>query len=117
MEIELDLLAAVPAYEQLRMQIAGHIRLGNLRPGDKLPSVRQLANDLGIAPGTAAKAYSLLEQGHLVELSHGRAARVKSPQQPNDEVMQALKNLVAASKRNSIDLGVTLETITTLWKQ
>lgn len=51
----------VPPYEQLRAQIAGLIEAGELRPGTRLASVRQLAGDLGLAPGTVARAYSELE--------------------------------------------------------
>ena len=51
----------VAPYEQLRAQIAGLIEAGELRPGSRLASVRQLAGDLGLAPGTVARAYSELE--------------------------------------------------------
>ena len=44
-------------YEQIRDQILRYIELGIIRPNDKLPSVRQLALDLGINPNTVMKAY------------------------------------------------------------
>ena len=64
--VSLDLLAATPPYEQVRAQLAGHIRAGALRPGDKLPVVRALAADLGVATNTVARAYRELEAGGLV---------------------------------------------------
>lgn len=64
--VTLDLLAATPPYEQVRAQLAGHIRAGALRPGDKLPVVRALAADLGVATNTVARAYRELEAGGLV---------------------------------------------------
>ena len=64
--VTLDLLAATPPYEQVRSQLAGHIRAGALRPGDKLPVVRALAADLGVATNTIARAYRELEAGGLV---------------------------------------------------
>lgn len=64
--ITLDMTAATPPYEQVRAQLAGHIRVGALRPGDKLPVVRALAADLGVATNTVARAYRELEAGGLV---------------------------------------------------
>jgi DNA-binding transcriptional regulator YhcF (GntR family) len=64
--VTLDMLAAAPPYEQVRTQLAGHIRTGALRPGDKLPVVRALAADLGVATNTIARAYRELEAGGLV---------------------------------------------------
>lgn len=50
-----------PPYEQLRRQIANAVTAGVLQPAARLPTVRQLAADLGIAPGTVMRAYSELE--------------------------------------------------------
>lgn len=65
--LRVDLTSPVPPYEQLRAQIAGLVAVGVLRPDDRLPSVRQLAADLGLAGGTVARAYRELEQAGLVE--------------------------------------------------
>jgi DNA-binding transcriptional regulator YhcF (GntR family) len=65
--LRVDLSSPVPPYEQLRAQIAGLIGSGGLSPDDRLPSVRQLAADLGLAGGTVARAYRELEQSGLVE--------------------------------------------------
>jgi len=64
--VTLDMTAATPPYEQVRAQLAGHIRAGALRQGDKLPVVRALAADLGVATNTVARAYRELEAGGLV---------------------------------------------------
>lgn len=64
--LQIDLSRPVPPYEQLRAQIAGLIAAGRLLPGSRLASVRQLAGDLGIAPGTVARAYSELETAGVV---------------------------------------------------
>lgn len=58
--------SAVPPYEQIRSQIEAMVATGTLAPGDRLPSIRQLAHDLGLAGGTVARAYSELEQAGLV---------------------------------------------------
>lgn len=64
--LTLDLRAASPPYEQLRAQLAGHIRAGVVAPGTKLPVVRALASDLGVAANTIARAYQELEREGLV---------------------------------------------------
>lgn len=50
------------AYEQIHRQICDLIAGGQLSPGDRLPSVRQLARDLGVAPNTVVRSYGELEQ-------------------------------------------------------
>jgi GntR family transcriptional regulator len=70
--LRIDLSRPVPPYEQLRAQIAGLVAAAELSPGSRLPSVRQLAGDLGLAPGTVARAYSELEaEGLLVTRQRG----------------------------------------------
>jgi DNA-binding transcriptional regulator YhcF (GntR family) len=64
--LTLDLRAASPPYEQVRAQLAGHIRSGAVAPGTKLPVVRALASDLGVAVNTIARAYQELERDGLV---------------------------------------------------
>ncbi|HWJ85021.1 MAG TPA: GntR family transcriptional regulator [Cellulomonas sp.] len=64
--VRIDLSSATPQYEQVRAQIAALVTAGALSDGDRLPTVRALANDLGIAPGTIARAYTELEAAGLV---------------------------------------------------
>lgn len=61
-----DLKGRVPVYEQIRAQLAGYISTGALGPGDRLPTVRGLASDLGIAINTVGRAYAELESAGLV---------------------------------------------------
>ena len=53
-------------YEQLRLQIIAQVRAGELPSGARLPTVRALAADLGIAPHTVARAYKELESGGMI---------------------------------------------------
>jgi len=68
-----------PPYEQLRRQLAGLIGSGTLAPGDRLPPLRQLAADLGLAVGTVARAYRELESAGLVSSRRGGGTRVTDP--------------------------------------
>lgn len=70
--IAIDLQSPIPPYEQVRSQLADRIRTGELIIGTRLPTVRQLAADLGLAVNTVARAYRELEHGGLVQ-SRGRA--------------------------------------------
>jgi DNA-binding transcriptional regulator YhcF (GntR family) len=63
--------SAVPPYEQIRAQMAVMAGAGVLAPGSRLPTIRQLASDLGLAGGTVARAYRELEQGGFIT-SRGR---------------------------------------------
>lgn len=64
--VRVDPSSPVPPYEQLRQQLTSAIRTGELRSGTSLPTVRQLAADLGIAKNTVARAYQALEAQGLV---------------------------------------------------
>lgn len=73
-----------PAFEQIRRQITGHIASGALPVGARLPPLRQLARDLGIAVGTAAHAYRELEATGLIESRRGGGTRVIALPPPDD---------------------------------
>jgi GntR family transcriptional regulator len=66
LDITVDVTAATPPYEQIRSQIAAYVQGGLLHAGDRLPTMRALAADLGVATGTVARAYSELESAGLV---------------------------------------------------
>ena len=65
--ISVDLRSATPPYEQIRSQISSLIATGALPVGSRLPTVRSLATDLGIAAGTVGRAYKELEAAGLIE--------------------------------------------------
>ena len=56
----------VPPYEQLRAQIATMVASGVLAPGARLPTIRQLAGDLGLAAGSVTRAYRELERDGVI---------------------------------------------------
>lgn len=71
-QLKIDPKSSVPPFEQVRGQLAGQIADGTLPVGLKLPTVRALAADLGIAPNTVARAYRELESAGLLD-TRGRA--------------------------------------------
>jgi DNA-binding transcriptional regulator YhcF (GntR family) len=78
MIIEVDPRSAVPPYEQVRAAIAALAGDGTLPAGTRLPPVRQLAADLGLAANTVARAYRELEQAGLVQ-TRGRHGTFVTP--------------------------------------
>lgn len=77
--ISVDLRSAVPPYEQIRSQISALIATGTLQTGSRLPTVRSLAADLGIAAGTVARAYKELEAAGLIESRRRNGTVVAQP--------------------------------------
>ncbi|WP_374316403.1 GntR family transcriptional regulator [Microbacterium sp.] len=65
--IAIDPASPVPPFEQLRAGFVDAISSGELSAGHRLPTVRRLAEDLGLAPGTVARAYRELEASGIVE--------------------------------------------------
>jgi GntR family transcriptional regulator len=82
MILRVDSASAVPPYEQIRGQLATMIATGLLPAGRRLPSIRQLAADLGLAGGTVARAFRELEQGGFIT-SRGRHGTFVSDQVPS----------------------------------
>ena len=64
--------SGVPAYRQVMDQVRLFVAAGQWRPGDQLPSIRELARELAVNPGTIVKAYSELEHGGVIESRHGK---------------------------------------------
>ena len=62
-----DLASDVPPFEQVQRQIVSQVECGSLRVGDRLPPVRRLAKELGLAANTVAKSYRQLESAGVVE--------------------------------------------------
>ncbi len=72
LDVSIDQTSAVPPFEQLRSRVATQVTDGSLPAGAKLPTVRALAADLGLAVNTVAKAYRALETDGVIE-TRGRA--------------------------------------------
>ena len=73
--------SAEPIYRQLVEHVRRRVASGQLRAGDEIPSVRELAQELAVHPMTISKAYSLLEAEGLLERRRGLAMRVAAQHQ------------------------------------
>ncbi len=123
--LSVDPGSPVPVFEQVRAQLASLIEAGSLAPGERLPAIRQLAADLGLAAGTVARVYRELEQAGLVA-SRVRSGTVVSPRSrwrgarpavptSASPVDAAADSLVAAAGRAGLDLDAALALVRTRW--
>ncbi len=79
-------------YERLVLQIKQQVVTGILQPGDKLPSVRDMAQQVKLNPNTVAKAYKQLELDHLVVVRPGRGSFIaEPPTAPSQDQVAAIK--------------------------
>ena len=105
MVIKIDFQSDEALYIQLRNQIILGIATSTLREGDVLPSVRQLAEDIGINMHTANKAYSVLRQEGFVTIDRRRGAIVSldvDKLQALDEMQKNLRVLLAKGRCKNI---------------
>ncbi|MCD2443656.1 GntR family transcriptional regulator [Agromyces sp. SYSU K20354] len=79
MRLTIDHEASDPPFDQVRRQVTDAVRSGVLAPGTRMPTVRGLADELGLAVNTVAKAYRALETDHVIE-TRGRAGSFVSAQ-------------------------------------
>ena len=107
--VTVDVLDPTPPYEQLRRQLADLIGSGVLAPGDRLPPVRQLAVDLGLAAGTIARTYRELEQAGYVRSRRGGGTRVAPAPPANATPERALEEAASAYLARARVLGASAE--------
>lgn len=80
--LKIDLAIPEPAYEQITNGLRTLLVAGKFRPGGQLPTVRQLAMDLGVHHNTVAEAYRILAEEGWLDLKRGRGATVVERPQP-----------------------------------
>ena len=109
MDIVIDIDDSVPVFAQLMAQIKQAVLCDTIRPGDALPSIRQLANDLDLNNKTVAKAYRLLERDSVIQTKGYRGtfihpeAKANSTVDLNAWVVTTLRDTIEAFR----DSGVT----------
>ena len=93
--IRLERASSVPPFEQVRAQLSVMVAVGRLEPGSRLPTVRDLAEQLDLAPGTVARAYRELEHEGTVT-ARGRAGTFVADEPPHSEPLRERRERVAA---------------------
>lgn len=106
--------SGVPIYRQVADAVVRQIDRGQLQHGELLPSVRQLAQELGINPMTVSKAWAKLESEEIVERKRGVGMVViRKAEKPEQCLRPAIKQLIAEAQQ----LGLTSTQLTKLIRQ
>lgn len=108
MMIEVDLRSHVPVYVQIVERIGTLVTGGALKPGDQLPTVRQLATDLRVNFNTVARAYRLLDEAGVISTRQGRGTYVLEalPAERADRLRRAtLESLARAFVADTSRMG------------
>lgn len=106
MLIELDMSSDTPIYIQLRNQIVIGIAYGNLKVGDSLPTVRQMAQDTEINTMTVSKSYNLLKNEGFIEIDRRHGATVSKNSNSSEKyksvLYKELELIIAECKINGL---------------
>ena len=97
MILRLDPRSHIPPYEQLRAQISVMVAVGHLGPGTRMPTVRDLAGLLDLAPGTVARAYRELERDGILEGQGRRGTFVVDEPPESEPVLERRRRLDEAA--------------------
>lgn len=113
MYLRIETTSGLPITRQVADQIRTHCAAGTLRPGDRLPSVRQLAQDLAINPNTVLRVYERLTAEGLLERRHGDGTFVadRLPSGRLKAEREALAQEIDRLVRRAADLGMSGEEI------
>ena len=116
--VQLDLASPTPKYQQIVEQVKALIASGALPPGAPLPSVRQLAGDLGINVNTVVAAYRALDSENLVLLRRGLRAiihpRLARPIAPTPDGLTRVRAHLEHVRTEALLQGVTADTLRVL---
>ncbi|MEV0388220.1 GntR family transcriptional regulator [Nonomuraea sp. NPDC050643] len=110
--IVIDAASPVPPFEQLRVQLARQIQDRTLAVGARLPTIRHLAADLGLAVNTVGRAYRELEEAGLIE-TRGRAGSYVSAagEEGRERVRRAAADYAAVVASVGIDAGEAIHIV------
>ena len=106
----IDLQSRTPIYEQLYKKVVELVLKGELKPNDKLPSVRELAKELGVNPNTVSKAFQLLERDKVIYSLAGRGSFVSNVS--TDSVKETALEDFDRAVAEALNVGITKKELT-----
>ena len=107
MLIRIQPLDEAPIFEQITFQVKGAVARGEVKPGDRLPSVRELAKDLSINPNTVTRAYESLERDGVIAKRQGAGCFITGRKSPlhDEERRRQLDSRLAHLVTDAFHLG------------
>lgn len=108
--------SGVPLYLQLMEQVKHAVETGALRPGDQLPTIRALAQELVMNSNTVVRAYRELEHQGIVVLRHGLGAFITGSVEERAKMMRKAQTVVQSAVERLRSLGATQEEIRRLFE-
>ena len=123
MEIVISNSSGQPIYEQIVTQIKSSVMQGGLRDGERLPSIRSLANDLGVSVITTKRAYADLEDQGFIKTVQGKGCFVScaNAELLREEQLRRVESGLAEALAGAREAGLTLEEVhglvDTLWEE
>lgn len=109
---DIDLQSRTPIYEQLYKRVVELTVKKQLRPNDKLPSVRELAKELGVNPNTVSKAFQNLERDGIIYSLAGRGSFISDKN--GDIIKQNAADSFEAAAREAMAAGLSPEEMTAI---
>ncbi len=109
LSLDVDPRSGVPIYVQLVEGVRHALTVGTLRPGERLPTVRTLAEELVVAPNTVVKAYNELQRAGLIESRPGvgTVVAVNLEEVVREQQVEALYERLGMLVRDAVGLGIT----------
>jgi len=97
--LQIDFRSGLPIYTQIVNQIQAQATSGILKPGDQLPTVRALAEELRVNFNTVARAYRILDEARLISTQQGRSTYITEIPPPNISEKLRRETLNALTQR------------------
>lgn len=121
MFLEIDFKSDLPIYEQIRRGIIIGLSKGEINPGDKLPSVREMAENIGINLHTVNKAYKLLEADGLIIMDRRFGSLISEKDYPmkdfdSEKMASELDLLIAIAKLKGLSEEEFISNINKKWE-
>lgn len=104
---DIDLQSRIPIYEQLYKRVVEMTVKKQLSPGDKLPSVRELAKSLGVNPNTVSKAFQNLERDGIIYSLAGRGSFISESN--GNAIKENARADFEAAVKDALSAGLTAE--------
>lgn len=120
--VKIDYRSEKPIYEQIVEQIKLHVMKRELNTGDAIPSVRKMAQLLGVTPSTVAKAYQELERQKVIETIRAKgtfiaqAKNLKLEEETIEKMRQRIKSEILELKRNGYSEQNVVKLVTDIYR-